>query len=165
MSQWSLKERLQPSLLDRLTDANPEKSRESADQALLSQQDLKRAVIRDLGWLLNAINLEVVEDLDSFPEVARSVVNFGVPELCGHSASTVDLPRLEKAVREAILQFEPRIIRNSLSVRVTTDQQAMAHNALSFEIQGAIFGQPAPFQVMLRSQLDLENGEFGVHEV
>ena len=52
MGQWSLKERLQPSLLDRLTDLRPEVSKESASAQTLSQQEFKAAVIRDLGLSL-----------------------------------------------------------------------------------------------------------------
>ena len=62
MSKWSLTERLQPSLLDRLTDERPDKKKESAGDSELSQHELKNAVIRDLGSLLNSVNLSVVED-------------------------------------------------------------------------------------------------------
>ena len=54
MGQWSLKERLQPSLLDRLTDLQPDKTEESVSQQSMSQRQFKEAVIRDLGWLLKA---------------------------------------------------------------------------------------------------------------
>jgi predicted component of type VI protein secretion system len=40
----------------------------------------------------------------------------------------------------------------------------MSHNSLVFEIQGAVFGQPSPFQIVLRSELNLECGEFSVTE-
>ena len=33
-----------------------------------------------------------------------------------------------------------------------------------FEIAGAVFGQPSPFQVVLKSELDLECGEFQLTE-
>ena len=164
MSKWSLTERLQPSLLDRLTDERPDKKKESAGDSELSQHELKNAVIRDLGSLLNSVNLSVVEDLDDYPEVKKSVLNYGVPELSGHSMSSVNAKEMEKAVRLAILEFEPRIIRNSLRIKVSADRNSMAHNALSFSIEGAIFGQPAPFQVLLQSRLDLESGDFVVTE-
>ena len=164
MSQWSLKERLQPSLLDRLTDLRPDQTKESHADQFLSQQDLKRAVIRDLGFLLNSVNYETVTDLEHVPDVQHSVLNYGVPELSGHMFSEGEIADLERAVRRAILEYEPRIIRNSLKVKVKSNQEEMSHNSLIFEIEGAIFGQPAPFQVMLLSNLDLETGNFGVSE-
>jgi type VI secretion system protein ImpF len=164
MGQWSLKERLQPSLLDRLTDTEPGKTKESSSQQSMSQTQFKAAVIRDLGWLLNSVALEVCEDLDNYPAVKRSVINYGLPDLSGHTSSTIDARSVEKAIREAIHLYEPRIIRNSLEVKVHSDPSAMAHNSLVFEIAGAVFGQPSPFQVVLKSELDLENSEFKLTE-
>jgi type VI secretion system protein ImpF len=164
MGQWSLKERLQPSLLDRLTDHNPEKGRESTAQQSMSQKEFKDAVIRDLGWLLNSISLDVCVDLEPFPEVGRSVLNFGMPDISGHTSSTINARAVENSVKQAIREFEPRIIRNSLRVNVHAQPEDMTQNALIFEIEGAVFGQPAPFQVILRSELNLECGEFSIAE-
>lgn len=164
MGQWSLKERLQPSLLDRLTDWHPGKTRESAAQQSMSQKEFKDAVIRDLGWLFNSVSLDVCVDLEAYPEVERSVLNYGLPDISGQTSSTVDVKSVERAVKQAVCQFEPRIIRNSLRVKVHSDPNEMSHNSLVFEIEGAVFGQPSPFQIVLRSELNLECGEFSVKE-
>jgi type VI secretion system protein ImpF len=164
MGQWSLKERLQPSLLDRLTDLHPEKSKESGSQQSMSQSQFKAAVIRDLGWLLNSVALDVCMDLDRYPEVQKSVLNYGLPDLSGHTSATIDVRSVEKSIRAAIHQYEPRIIRNSLDVKVHSSADEMSHNSLVFEIMGEVFGQPSPFQVVLKSKLDLECGEFKLTE-
>lgn len=159
MGQWSLKERLQPSLLDRLTDLEPAESKESSSKQSMSQTQFKAAVVRDLGWLLNSVALEACVDLKKFPEVQRSVLNYGMPDLSGHTSSNVDIRTIENSIRMVIQQFEPRIINSSLKVRISSDPDAMANNALIFEIAGAVFGQPSPFQVVLESTLKLESGE------
>ncbi|MEE8340272.1 MAG: type VI secretion system baseplate subunit TssE [Xanthomonadales bacterium] len=164
MGQWSLKERLQPSLLDRLTDLHPDKKRESSSQQVLSQKQFKEAVIRDLGWLLNAVSMDSVVDLSAYPEVKHSVLNYGLPDISGHTAASIDTSSLEKSLLRAITEFEPRFIQNSLKVRVHTDANEMSHNSLVFEIEGVVFGQPMPFHVVLRSELDLECGQFNVRE-
>jgi len=164
MGQWSLKERLQPSLLDRLTDLEPAHTKESTSQQSMSQKQFKEAVIRDLGWLLNSVALEVCEDLERYPEVKRSVLNFGLPDMSGHTSSNVDIRNMENAIKAVIHQFEPRIINNSLKVKIHSNPDEMSHNSLVFEIAGAVFGQPSPFQVVLKSELNLECGEFQVKE-
>ena len=164
MGQWSLKERLQPSLLDRLTDLQPDNSKESTSQQSMSQRNFKEAVIRDLGWLLNSTALDVCVDLEAYPRVKRSVLNFGLPDLSGRSSSNIDVKSLETSLRRTIRNYEPRIIRNTLRVKVHSENAEMSHNSLVFEIEGAIFGQPAPFQVVLKSELDLECGEFKIKE-
>jgi type VI secretion system protein ImpF len=164
MGQWSLKERLQPSLLDRLTDLEPAERKESSSQQSMSQTQFKEAVIRDLGWLLNSVALDVCVNLEKYPEVRRSVLNYGLPDMSGHTSSNVDVRTMENSIRAAIHQFEPRIIKNSLKVKIHTNPDEMSHNSLIFEIAGAVFGQPSPFQVVLKSELDLECGEFKLKE-
>jgi type VI secretion system protein ImpF len=164
MGQWSLKERLQPSLLDRLTDLAPDKDKESSSQQVLSQKQFKDAVIRDLAWLLNTTSLDSVIDLEGFPEARRSVINYGMPDISGHTSHSIDAEALEKSLRQVICEFEPRIIQNSLKVTVHSNPDEMSHNSLVFAIEGVVFGQPMPFQVVLRSELDLECGQFIISE-
>ena len=47
-------DRLQPALLDRLVDDAPQQPRDAADGRIVGPAQLRRAVLRDLGWLLNA---------------------------------------------------------------------------------------------------------------
>lgn len=164
MGQWSLKERLQPSLLDRLTDLKPTQVKESSSQQTMSQSQFKEAVVRDLGWLLNTPSLDVCADLEKYPQVQRSVLNYGLPDMSGHTSSNVKVHIMEKAIKSAIQLFEPRIIRNSLKVKIHSNPDEMSHNSLIFEIAGSVFGQPAPFHVVLKSELDLECGDFNVKE-
>ena len=56
-------ERLQPSLLDRLTDNEPAKKEESRAQRVLSMKKLREGVVRDLLSLLNTTKLDVARDL------------------------------------------------------------------------------------------------------
>ena len=60
MAELSPKERLQPSLLDRLTDDEPDEQEESRDRRVLSMSQLRQSVLRDVGWLLNTRSLESV---------------------------------------------------------------------------------------------------------
>ena len=156
--------KLQPSLLDRLTDHHPDKKKESRSQQQLSQQEYKAAVIRDLAWLLNSSSLDTVFDLEPYPAVKRSVLNYGLPDISGHTATSIDTEELEKNLKQVVYEFEPRIVPNSLQLSVQSDPDEMNHNALQFEIEGVVFEQPMPFQVMLRSRLDLESGEFEIRE-
>ena len=151
-------------MLDRLTDLQPEKKRESSSRQALSQKQFKEAVIRDLGWLLNSVSMESVFDFSAYPEVKHSVLNYGLPDISGQTASSIDSGDLEKRLRSVIYEFEPRFIQNSLKINVRSDPDEMSQNSLVFEIEGVVFGQPMPFHVVLRSELDLECGQFTVRE-
>lgn len=164
MAELTPRERLQPSLLDRLTDEAPERREESREERVLSPRRLKACVIRDLEWLLNCGDLASVQDLDAYPRVAESVLNYGLPDLAGRNVSGLDVLALERALRRAILRFEPRILRQSLVIRVVADAARMNPNAIRFDIEGELWGNPMPQRLYLKTNVDLESGEIQVAE-
>jgi type VI secretion system protein ImpF len=165
MAELTQKERLQPSLLDRLTDESPTERQESRDRQVLSPSRLRECVRRDLTWLLNTTNLAATQDLDAYPDVLQSVVNFGMPDLAGHVASSVDVRALERLLCRVIWNFEPRLMKNSVKVRLVLDDQRMDSNAMCFNIEAELWAQPLPLRLFLRTEIDLENGGVKVSDV
>jgi type VI secretion system protein ImpF len=164
MPDLALQERLQPSLLDRLTDEEPQKQQEARAQRVLTYEQLRASVLRDLAWLLGAGNLESAEELAPYPDVARSVLNYGLRDLAGSAAAGHKTVDVERIVREAIIAFEPRILKDSLKVTVRIDDQQMNNNVLSFDIQGELWAQPLPLELYVRTDVDLETGGVSVTE-
>lgn len=166
MAELTSRERLQPSLLDRLTDDAREQIQESREQRVLSMRSLRKAVLRDLGWLLNSTNLGSVQDLTAHPLTGRSVLNFGLPDLSGKTAAGLDPAEFGRRIRRAIEDFEPRILRDS--VRVTPLPQRGDHaspNLVAFEIHGELWGQPLPERLYLKTELDLEAGDVKLFDI
>jgi type VI secretion system protein ImpF len=164
MADLTPQERLQPSLLDRLTDENPQSGVESRDQRMISWQRLRDVVRRDLAWLLNCVHLEASEDLSSCPLVARSTVNYGIPETTAVPLANINVETLQKRLRQAILDFEPRLVRNKLTVRVETQSALMNRNSLVFLIEGEMWAQPVPQSIFVRTIFDLETGAVQVDQ-
>ena len=164
MAELTSQERLQPSLLDRLTDDEPDSSNESRGRRVLSMQRLRVAVLRDLASLLNTGHLETVEDLEDFPEVRNSVLNFGMPDITGLSIAGTDTVGLEKAVRDAIIKFEPRIAARSLSISIVKDAAGMSRNSMVFNISGQLWAEPTPITLYLKTEVDLETGGVTVRD-
>ena len=156
-------DRLQPALLDRLEDNEPDKKTESMDQRVLSKTQLRDAVLRDLTWLLNASRPTERDGLAAWPEAERSVLNYGMPSFSGETASSLDVAAVERAIRDALMQFEPRIIPGSLRVDARQSDNIMDwHNIVSVNINAMVWAQPVPLELMLRTQLDLESGQVAV---
>ena len=159
-------ERLQPSLLDRLTDDEPDKKIEAPEQRVLTKARLRQAVLRDLAWLFNTTRLESEVNLQKFPHARRSVINFGMPALSGLLASSLDVTDLERAVRQAISDFEPRIDAKTLEVSVMVETTALAHHSvIGVEIRGHLWAQPVPLELLIRTQFDLETGRVQMADV
>jgi type VI secretion system protein ImpF len=164
MAELTPQERLQPSLLDRLTDDEPDQSQESREKRVLSMSRLRECVLRDLAWLFNASRPLSPDDLERYPFVACSVVNFGIPPLAGMTVRILDLNMLENLLRQSVIDFEPRILRNTVRVRANLTAAQVSHNSLTFEIEGELWGQPLPQQLYLKTEIDLESGQVKVEE-
>ncbi len=156
MSELAGRERLQPSLLDRLTDAAPEHRRETLDQQTLSMMQLRQAVLRDLAWLLNTTNLAATEEIDPASLTAGSTLNFGIPGFTGMVGTSQRLSSLESGIAAAIRAFEPRIRPETLVVRLRPPSDDQPTSALTFEIQGELWAQPVPQQLFLETAIELE---------
>ena len=154
-------ERIQPCLLDRLTDENPEAVKESRNERVISVKRYREGVLRDLIWLLNAKAHTDRDGLEEFPEVARSVLNFGTRDLCGLISSSLDLGTLEQEIAEAMRRLEPRINPGSLAVTAVSGAQKFA-NGIAIEIRGDLWAYPVPEQLYIRTEIDLDTGKYAV---
>ena len=157
MAESSRHDRLQPSLLDRLTDNVPESKRESYDQQTLSMTQLRQAVLRDLAWLLNTTNLAATDDLQATPQVATSTVNFGIPNFIGLVGAAKQGMSLENSIATAIRNFEPRIRPSSVRVHAREEFGDNGLPSLIFDIQGELWAQPVPQQLFLETSIDLKS--------
>ena len=125
-------EKLQPCLLDRLTNDEPKNPNESRTQRVISLQRYKRGVLRDLHWLFNAAAHLPEEGkerfrLDVYPEALKSVINFGMRQLSGSFAP--NMAELERVLSDAFELFEPRI--NKLKLKAS-----MERNLFVIELHG-----------------------------
>ena len=161
-SSSNTNEKLQPSLLDRLIDDNPEQLNESRDKRIMNVSKLRDCVIRDISHLLNAHHLEGNTDIDDFAEVQSSVINYGVSGLTGFSMHNIDVNSAERSIRQAIINFEPRILKNTLKVSMTRDTEKSSNHAIVFRIEGQIWAIPIPLMLMLKTEIDLETGSVNV---
>lgn len=154
------RERLLPCLLTRLTDEEPRQTREGRDRRVVSPRQYVQSVRDDLRSLLNARAHTTDDPIQEYPAIVRSVLNYGMPDLCGLTAGGLDVADIESRLRQAILAFEPRLTAQTLDVRVTADYEVMGHNAVSFEISGQLWMQPAPQHFYVKTEVDTETGQW-----
>ena len=168
-------ERLQPSLLDRLTDIDPSTSREALDARVLSKQQLRAAVLRDLSWLFNTTcqepplrsrNQEERKRWLEAPEARKSVLNYGLPPLSGETMIVMDFPWLEAQIRDAIIRFEPRVDPDTLQVSVTDERMTGKQpTTLRLVIRGLMWNQPVPLELLLSADVDVDTGQTAVRDM
>lgn len=154
------RDKLQPAFLDRLLDNYPNrKTPEPNEERIIGRKELRASILRDLSWLLNTNSPLNSIDHDLYKQVGSSVLNYGVPPFSGTLVSKAELPDLEQRIKQAIVNFEPRIISSTLSVRSFEPKDPLAHhNQLVFEIRAEMWAQPFPIELILRTSMDMESG-------
>ena len=150
------RERLQPSLLDRLIDHEPNRAKDGPEAQVFTPAQLRQAVLRDLAALLNTSNLGTIQDLSATPLVAKSTLNYGVPGFAGLFESSARSNALERKLADAIRAFEPRIRSETLRVRSRGTRDDATVLALVFEIEGELWAQPVPQQLFLETTIEVE---------
>ena len=89
-----------------------------------------------------------------------------LPSLSGKPASSLDITDLERGIRQAILDFEPRIAPDSLQVRAIVESRSLDHhNVIGVEIHGQLWAQPVPLELLLRTEIDLETGKVQIADL
>lgn len=160
MAEHFSRDRLLPALLDRLIDDRPHDAAESTESRVLSKAGLRQSVLRDLAWLFNAqAAVDGAIDGDVFALAKHSTINYGISPLSGALVSKLEMGDLEQMLRQAIIDFEPRILADSLIVRGVAPADPLGHhNSLTFEITAMLWAQPYPLELLLKTDLDLETG-------
>lgn len=130
---------------------------------------LREAVRRDIEALFNVERFEAglqltdteakgkqtPQDLIAdFPQVRRSVLNYGVPSFSGRSISDFDLAALARELREVIAVFEPRLKRDTIRVKVAQGDRT----GMKIEVDAMLMLSPVPERLRLSTFIDLDNG-------
>lgn len=137
---------------------------------VVSPSVLREAVRRDIEALFNTERYEVTPllsdhegeqmqgsplDLSDFPEVRRSVINYGVPSFSGRSSRDFDRDALAREIKMVLNTFEPRLKDNGTKVQVTLGDK---NGGLKIEIDAILIMTPTPERLRLRTSINLDNG-------
>src|ERR1700688_4634277 len=99
------------SLLDRLTDLEPDSKREARPRDWEEMRQLKVSLCRDLGALLNTRRAEA-DFPPEYEEATNSLLSFGVADFTSYDLKGGgDRERVRRSIERAIRQFEPRLAR------------------------------------------------------
>ncbi|HWA97549.1 MAG TPA: type VI secretion system baseplate subunit TssE [Pirellulales bacterium] len=147
---------LLPSLIDRLTDHEPDVSTEPAWRQSQSLREFEAGVLRDLENLLNTRRTRY-DEFESDSELSRSVLTYGMPELTSSGVgSPAEREILRRAVEDAILRFEPRL----RDVRVTLHEPGNSFDrVLKMTVDGLLWVDPSPLPITFDTIVQPASGQ------
>jgi type VI secretion system protein ImpF len=159
MARWEPEQTVTQSVLERLIDREPQTSSEAPPTRAQSVRQLRASVRRDLEWLLNTRRTPEAAG-DELPEVAKSVHNYGLPDLNALNwESSRDRTRLARAVQQALHIFEPRL--RNIQV-VPMDPSTGSPHVMRFQIEALLEMDPTPEHISFDTTLQLSSGEYQV---
>ena len=130
----------------------------AGDPDRFPERALRDTVQRELGWILNTTQFGAAVPLDDAPDVERSVLNFGVPDLAGKAISHRVILSRARQIRDSLRTFEPRFDAATLAVTPVEEQER--ENAITFLINADI--RSAVNAVPIRLKTDVESDGRGV---
>jgi type VI secretion system protein ImpF len=152
-----------PSILDRLIAGpapEPDDRRSGVDE-------LRRSVLRDLGWLLNARSAVMVlgAGAPGRCDLARSsLLGYGLPEWVRHSrARPADVAQIAASLRSAIQNYEPRLCADTVRVEAVAGADS-ATEPLRFRIDATLQVHPVRVRVAFDTEVS-GDGAFELEEV
>ena len=173
-------QRLTPTLFDKLvadldvsgmrdmSDETPDLAREKFRYYSVPRLErfnetaLRATIRRDLAWLFNTTNLESLVDLEPFPQVAESVLNFGLSDLAGRTLNRRAVLARAREIRRAIRIFEPRLSKEGLTVDPLDEDDTP--RSLTYIIQGDITSAAQVMPVKFRTEIEAETATVNVRE-
>ncbi len=159
MKNATLPELAAGSLLDRLSNrSNDQVAEATISRGELTATDMRESIVRNLTWILETTYMEESVDLSRWPNVRNSVLNFGVPEFTGLLVSDVDCFTIEQKIGKAIRLFEPRLFKETLEVKMISDEMVMERRSLKLLICGDCFDGAAQHHIRVTAELDPESG-------
>ena len=146
-------------LLDRLIDRDPDMSGDRHMTRADSIREYKQALQRDLEWLMNARRADD-PDPGRFPELARSVMHFGLPDLTSLSRDSGEsLARLAVFIEQALAIYEPRLANVKVSV---APQEDVPLADVRIQVEAVLRLEPSPERISFDTVMHKGNGDLEV---
>ncbi len=123
---------------------------------------LRATVRREIAWLLNTTQLAAAIDLDPYPHVQTSVLNYGVADLSGKSLNRRLVIQRARDIRNAIRAFEPRIKEQTLSVEPV--ETVERENSVTYVIHGDVTSAVKALPVKFRTDIEADSAAATVRD-
>jgi type VI secretion system protein ImpF len=142
-----------PGLFDRLDgdEDPPRASRWTRERAM---EECKSSITRDLEALLNTRSALLPTDLAGCPDVAGSIINYGLIDFAGMCmTSDTDQQQICAAVRLAIERHEPRLHKVLVSLRPKKGAINRVEFMINAQLKNAPRAESMSFNAVFRPSL------------
>lgn len=148
-------------------DANEEKSSEDKKVSVrqierregTTYDRLKEYFVIDLGNLMSTVHLEAVEDLAAYPNIRKSVLNYGVQDVTSLISNQANLEEVRRRLKDALIDHEPRLIPETVVVKLITQDEGSARQTMAFEVEAVMAARPVDVPLEFIAEIDSVAGK------
>lgn len=124
----------------------------------VDEETLRAHVHDHVAVLMNTVRLGSVVSLDDHPEVAQSVLNFGFQDLSNLTRDEMTSQVLIQSLTRSLADHEPRLIPESIVVRVET-MEGDAEQRVSVHVSADLIADPADIPIEFEADVDAGAGK------
>ncbi|MDB6141976.1 MAG: type secretion protein [Pseudomonas sp.] len=154
--------RLIPTLFDRLQDDFPHQATEAASRRMCSLGEYKASIVRDLEILVNTRQCLVANDVELFPDLKGSILEYGMPDFTSKGVLNPEDRLLVQGQLEHAINVGDRRFRE---VKVKLLNQQAGHRMLTFRVEALLRIHDATRQVSFDAVLQVNTQEYKVQNL
>jgi type VI secretion system protein ImpF len=143
----------------------------------VTEDQLREHIEADLSALLSTVRLDACYQLKetdegrtptrfeaktpwdkTYPELARSILNYGFCDLSDITQHDLQKQDIVKLIRQSLVDHEPRLLADSIRIKVTTEDGGRAQR-LSLFVEADLMGDPVDIPLDFDAEVDLGAGK------
>lgn len=139
-------------------DAGAVSARSKARREGVGEARLREHIQADLTALMNTTRLDAAVDLEDYPHVRGSILNYGCRDLGGVGIVGLKRREIADSIRQSLIDYEPRLIPDSIRIKLE-NATGDARQFLHFSITAELMGDPVDIPMDFTADVDVGAGK------
>ena len=156
------KDAKRPVLSDPSADGTSAPRARMSQRVAITERALRDEVSRDIESLMNCVAMESTVDLTDFPEVAKSILNYGFPDIAHRSIDELAASDIDGEIVQVIRRFEPRLVASTVRVKRDTSVNS-ALMKIRYMVDGDLSCEPLNIPVQFIADVEVTTGKFHIN--
>lgn len=132
--------------------------RRSSPRNAVHEKVLRAELAADLDALVNTVNLQAAFDISDFPEVQKSILNYGMPDLSALTIDSSEANLVGRELEQALKNFECRLLENSIAVAGEVQHDDVG-SRLAFKIKADMHATPSDVAIEFLADFEAFSGQ------
>jgi type VI secretion system protein ImpF len=128
----------------------------------VSEHAFAELVRADVIALLNSVRLASAQSLDDTPNVARSVLNYGFPDLLNRTFDDNRTHEIGAEIEKVLTRYEPRLAPGSVKARFDRSNEKTAQPKARFIVQASLKSNPVDLPIEFVAEIEANTGKIKI---